>query len=1639
MSKSRVAKYSKRFLIFIYIICLINLVLPLNYLRANAETSYLISVNRPCYASSVNGSDTPERATDGDLGTYWQAAWNIDNQWIDVDIGKTAQINKIVFKWQSELSYAKRYKIQVSDDEINWQTVYVNENGTGGVQVTGQNGMVYYEEEITISATGRYVRMFAEKSASGYGVALREFEVYGYGGVVSPPTQAVNLALGKSCSASSTATPWWAQPGQLDPNKAVDGDKSTYWQSKEGNDQWFQVDLGNIYTIGKVNIIWGEGEFGRIYDIQVSTDGINWETVYRQIYGNGDPESIPVYAVCRYVRMKGIAMGRGGGYSIKEFEVYQYVPGDPQIRHQIPSLPSKQIVSVGKGSYLIDDVNCAQPRYPKYVTKNIKTPIPSNDWWTSVIYKRLSDGMPALPLVYWYFDNGLGFYYASDLFTAPNNGGMDTKCRNMDLFVNTSSIIGTPSAKLDGYGDWSVTVVFSDDDTPKMRSTLVKGSPYVYNTFTDPNSVEVWSPSLVCIFDENGNPILTNDGDSITTDHIGVEVTNVNTAPEPKTLVRSYGIFAPPGTVFTRVGSKIKIKLGSGENYLVIGLLPERKNLNYLYQHAYAFVIDTTVSYRFDQSTSTVYTTFTDKVVLKRQGFSSQTLMALFPTQWKYTNASFAPVTYNSARGLMKVIEGNSFTTQLKFYGITPSFGEPIESNTYSREKMKEYLNAFKESVSRDYWVADPYWQGKKTHPLAMGILIAEQIGDYETRDLFISILRKILINWLTYDGNDDYPYYTYYSSSWGTLNGDGGDHGMAINLSDHHFLWGYFIFPAAVLASYDKNFVRDYGGMIEHMIRDCMNPSKTDSMYPYMRNFDPYESHSWAGGYGDNQSGNNQESTSEATFAWAGLYLWGLVTGNDTYRDAGIWGFTSEVNAIEQYWFNYDQDNWAEDYASGAVGILWGTAYTNGTYFSANPCCIYGIHWLPVTPVLTYLGYKPEIAARIYSMFRNDLEKYVANNPNDPEGWFHITWAYQSLFDPEGVMNKWDDSKLPDDERFNTYWFVQNMSAKGYRSTEIWSNNWTCYQVFKKDGKYSAVVWNPLDSVQYVEFCNKDGVVGSVYVPPHVTVVVNPLVHNGMAQVTIPPAPAPDPAPHAVPGLIEAEDYYTNFSCSKVPCSEGGYAIGYIDNGDKLVYEVNVEEEGDYTVQYRIINRSSNPGVIFLKSDLAIDQILAMTEVPISNDWTTIASDVHLKAGTQKIILYFNKGGFDLNWIKFTKKALSQNLALNKAVTASSTQAGLDVKSAVDGNVNTRWGSDWSDPQWISVDLGSVYSVSKVVLRWETAYGKSYKIQVSTDGMNWTDVYSTTAGDGGVDEIVFSPVNARYVRMYGTERGTGWGYSLWEFEVYGGAAVQDTTGGGNLALNKAVTASSTQAGLDVKSAVDGNVNTRWGSDWSDPQWISVDLGSVYSVSKVVLRWETAYGKSYKIQVSTDGMNWTDVYSTTAGDGGVDEIVFSPVNARYVRMYGTERGTGWGYSLWEFEVYGGAAVQDTTSGGNLALNKAVTASSTQAGLDVKSAVDGNVNTRWGSDWSDPQWISVDLGSVYSVSKVVLRWETAYGKSYKIQVSTDGMNWTDVYSTTAGDGGVDEIVFSPVNARYVRMYGTERGTGWGYSLWEFEVY
>ncbi|ASW55892.1 penicillin acylase family protein [Plantactinospora sp. KBS50] len=124
-------------------------------------------------------------------------------------------------------------------------------------------------------------------------------------------------------------------------------------------------------------------------------------------------------------------------------------------------------------------------------------------------------------------------------------------------------------------------------------------------------------------------------------------------------------------------------------------------------------------------------------------------------------------------------------------------------------------------------------------------------------------------------------------------------------------------------------------------------------------------------------------------------------------------------------------------------------------------------------------------------------------------------------------------------------------------------------------------------------------------------------------------------------------------------------------------------------------------------------------------------------------------------------------NLARGASVSANGTFLGFSAAAAVDGDRSTRWSSWWTDNQSFTVDLGSARTVGRVILRWETAYGKAYRIETSTDGQSWRQAFSTTTGNGGNDVITFPAASARYVRMVGVQRGTSYGYSLWEFEVY--------------------------------------------------------------------------------------------------------------------------------------------------------------------------------------------------------------------------------------------------------------------------------
>src|SRR5688572_23037713 len=458
---------------------------------------------------------------------------------------------------------------------------------------------------------------------------------------------------------------------------------------------------------------------------------------------------------------------------------------------------------------------------------------------------------------------------------------------------------------------------------------------------------------------------------------------------------------------------------------------------------------------------------------------------------------------------------------------------------------------------------------------------------------------------------------------------------------------------------------------------------------------------------------------------------------------------------------------------------------------------------------------------------------------------------------------------------------------------------------------------------------------------------------------------------------------------------------------------------------------------------------------------------------------------------------AQTTNLALNRPVTCSSIEnAGTPCASAVDGNAtSTRWASAFADPQWIYVDLGATYNITRVVLIWEAAYGRSYQIQVSgAAGGPWSNIYTTTTGNGATDDLTGLSGSGRYVRMNGTARATQYGYSLWEYQVYGTTGTGPTatrtrtptpvTGptatrtrtptspptGGNLALNKVVTCSSIEnAGTPCASGVDGNAGTRWSSLASDPQWIQVDLGSTATIGQVILRWEAAYATAFQIQTSGSASGpWTNIYTTTTGTGGVQTLNVSG-SGRYIRMNGTARATIYGYSLWEFEVYGtgGPTAVPTTPGpgatatrtrtptspptgsctttSNIALNHPAYAWYWDTGGGAPQyAVDGNGTTRYSHLWypAGPAtgWWYVDLGSTAAtVTGINITWETAVASAFNLQISNDAVNWTTIQNVSGNTSLTTNYTYSPARVgRYVRINLLTKGTAWGYSFFEFQV-
>ena len=355
-------------------------------------------------------------------------------------------------------------------------------------------------------------------------------------------------------------------------------------------------------------------------------------------------------------------------------------------------------------------------------------------------------------------------------------------------------------------------------------------------------------------------------------------------------------------------------------------------------------------------------------------------------------------------------------------------------------------------------------------------------------------------------------------------------------------------------------------------------------------------------------------------------------------------------------------------------------------------------------------------------------------------------------------------------------------------------------------------------------------------------------------------------------------------------------------------------------------------------------------------------------------------------------------SIALGKKVTTSSKQGDFSGALVVDGDLKTRWIADSNDKNpWLMVDLERETIINSLVLAWEGARPPKYRVETSNDGQNWNLVEKISDEGNSEKTVIIQPtekVSGRYVRIY-TEERSRWGASLYELNI-----------AGSVVIDQAVTA------IDVLSETGVNE-------------ITTKNLPLKLTAKVMP--EQASDKRIKWAVYNEDGQTTDIASIN------ENGILSPLkNGRVKVVAKAVDGSGQVGELL-IDITGQDAI-------NLAENQKVSASHSESSNIPSFAVDGSLSSRWSSgrdNHSDS--LTVDLGQLEAVNKVVLYWEAAYGKQYKIQGSTDGTTFTDLAINNDGQGNHDVLTFETTTIRYIRMQGVKAATSYGFSLWEFEVY
>jgi endoglucanase Acf2 len=693
-----------------------------------------------------------------------------------------------------------------------------------------------------------------------------------------------------------------------------------------------------------------------------------------------------------------------------------------------------------------------------FVSENFDKPIITHDWWTSILWSKwqnptgFSNIIHPHPFSARCQPGGLGLGYAKD--ATIYNGNVGTSFDNVyNHFYQDDLVVGLEGVsfndtRVSDYSDWDVEALWVNNDD-SLKARLGHGFTFVY-------------------FTKSGNKNV-----SITT--LG-ENELVNNCLKIEINGKYYGVFAPTGSTWEKSNTVYTSSLDN-KDYWSIALLPdgEPSTFEKFKEVAFNFVTKTDVAYEWDESTGFLNTSFTP-LIEPKEGNGTETFMALYRHQWLYSPDINTDFEYNSPRGKMKVTQGAKFETSMANIGSIPSL--PLTNNS-DQTKLAQLVKTFAgrpvyncqgENCNWGYY--GNYTMGRFLIQAGQVALLADELNDADSRNKLVNWIKSELEDYFTYSGDSRW---IGYNDHWGItlLHSDNIEHCSIDCLNDRNLQYGYWIRAAAIVEKFNPGWASEsgFGPMIDLLINDVANTDRSNELFPFLRNFDPYAGHSWALGFSDLSDGADQESSSESINFASALIFYGQVTNQLDLVEKGMWMYTTEVIATEQYWFDVDEEVFPEGFYPEMAGLIRSSGTFYQLWWELRPEHVLMVNCFPWTGGALYLGRHPEACERIYDWISTGAGQ------NGIQKWQGYLWPYLSLFDPERAINEYEasnyDFSIELESEANNYHWLSTLEELGQVDQNIHST-WESAIVFDKEGDKNYVVYNPYSEEQIVYFSDE-------------------------------------------------------------------------------------------------------------------------------------------------------------------------------------------------------------------------------------------------------------------------------------------------------------------------------------------------------------------------------------------------------------------------------------------------------------------------------------------------------------------------------------------------------------------------------------